>query len=171
MEKLLRTWWKVNFARADSRSIKFLQHHELGLDFHVEAACRLKQPHQDAAERNVFERPRKNRFAHGANGGFEFIDARLCGHPARFDVHFSDAPIVAPEKSEEVVRQIMFVDRRQRAHDAEVERDVLAVGGDEYVARMHVGMKKTVAEDLGEKYFDARARELLQIDEIGRAHV
>jgi len=61
---------------------RLLQHHELGLNLHVEAARRLKKPHQHAAERNIFERPGKDRLAYRADRGLEFVDARVGRNPA-----------------------------------------------------------------------------------------
>ena len=47
---------------------------------------------------------------------------------------------------------------------AVIERDVAAVGGDEDVAGVHVGMEEAVAEDLGEEDFDTGFRQFLQVD-------
>ena len=68
-------------------------------------------------------------------------------------------PVIAPKERQKVLRQIILVDGRQRAHDAEIERDVLTRGRNENVAGMHVGVEKAVAEYLGKKYFHAGARE------------
>ena len=46
-------------------------------------------------------------------------------------MHIGDPPVIAPKKSEKVLRQIMFVDCGQRAHDAEIEGHILAVRCDE----------------------------------------
>ena len=68
------------------------------------------------------------------------------------------------------MRQVLFVHRRQAADDAKVEQDIAAKSGrfqaDLDVAGVHVGMKKPIAEDLGEKdrhpvagqFFDVHAR-------------
>ena len=73
-----------------------------------------------------------------------------------------DALVVALEKGEEVLRQIVFVAVGERADNAEIERNIFAVvyfvGGDEDIARMHVGVEKAVAKNLSEKDFDTRAR-------------
>ncbi len=70
---------------------------------------------------------------------------------------FGDALVVAAEEGEEVLRQVILVGVGQRADDAEIERDVAAEspGGDEDVARVHVGVEEAVAEHLGEEDFDA----------------
>ena len=94
------------------------------------------------------------------------------GHPARLDVRGRHAVVVAAEEREEVLREIALVALRQRAHDAEVERDVLAVvgavGRDEDVARVHVGVEEAVAEHLREEDLDAGARQPLQVDARAR---
>ena len=83
--------------------------------------------------------------------------------------------VVAPEKREEILREVALVAVAERAHDAEVERDVLAVmrriDGDKDVARMHVGMKKAVTEHLRKKDLDTSAGKLLQVDGGARQFV
>ena len=73
------------------------------------------------------------------------------GHPA----------VIAPEKREEVLGEIVLVEVGQGADDAEIKRDVTIEvgpgGAHKDVARMHVGMEKAVAKDLGKKDFDALA--------------
>ena len=78
-----------------------------------------------------------------------------------------NALVVAAEEGEEVLRQVVLVAVGQRPDDAEIEGDVAAVRGNEDVARMHVGMKEAVAEDLREKDLDPGCREFRQADTIG----
>jgi len=73
-------------------------------------------------------------------------------------MHLGDAPVVAAEEGEEILREVVLVDRGQRAHDAEIERDVLAVRGNQDIARVHVGMEEAVAKHLRKKNLDPRAR-------------
>ena len=73
------------------------------------------------------------------------------------------AGVIAPEETEEVLREILLVDLGEGPHDAEVERDVAAIGRHQDVSRMHVRMKEAVAEHLGEKDLDSRARELRNV--------
>src|SRR5438132_13908538 len=61
---------------------RLLQHDELRLDLDVEAAGGLEQLQQYAPEGDLLERPVENRLAHRADRAFEFIDARVGGHPA-----------------------------------------------------------------------------------------
>ena len=76
-------------------------------------------------------------------------------------MHFGDPLVVAVEEGEKILRQIILVDIRQGADDAEIERDVAALafafGDDKDVAGMHVGVEEAVAEDLGEKDLDTGA--------------
>ena len=114
------------------------------------------------------QRPVEHGLQHDADLRLELVDARVRRHPARFEVRGRDAVVVAAEEREEVLREIALVALRQRAHDAEVDRDVLAVVGavdrDEDVARVHVGVEIAVAEHLREEHLDAGAREPLQVD-------
>ena len=87
-----------------------------------------------------------------------------------FDVRLGHAPVVALEECEKILRQVVLVDVGERAHDAEIERDVLRRSArDENIARMHVGVKKAVAEHLGEKDLHAGARQLRDVDALLRA--
>ena len=73
------------------------------------------------------------------------------------------AGVIASEKTEEVLREILLVHLGERAHDAEVERDIAALGRHQDVSRMHVRVEETVSEHLSEKDLDARARELRDV--------
>ncbi len=147
---------------------RLLQQHELRLDLDVEAARRAKELQQHAAERDLRQRPVERRLQHDADLGFQLVDARVRRHPARFDVRGCDAVVIAAEEREEVLREEVLVALGQRAHDAEIDGDVLAVvrsvGGDEDVAGMHVGVEVAVAEHLGEEELDAGAREPRDVD-------
>ena len=89
------------------------------------------------------------------------------GHPAGLDVRLRDAPVVAAEEGEEVLREVVLVDLGERAHDAEVERDVApVVGATKMLPGMHVGVEEAVAEHLGEEDLDAGARELRDVDAL-----
>ena len=77
-----------------------------------------------------------------------------------------DALVVAPQEAEEVLREIVLVELRERSHDPEIERDVAALRRDEDVPGMHVGVEEAVAEHLHEKNLDAGARELLDVDAL-----
>ena len=80
---------------------------------------------------------------------------------------FGNALVVATEEGKEILREVIFVGISQCADDAEIEGDIATVRGDEDVAGVHVGMEKTIAENLGEKDFDAGSRQFGEIDAIG----
>src|SRR5215471_9697805 len=54
------------------------------------------------------------------------------------------------------------------SHDAEINRDELAVVIDEQVAGMHVGMEEAVAHGVAEKGLDHRTPEMAQVVTFGR---
>src|SRR6266705_210836 len=142
---------------------RLLQHDELRLDLDVEAARGLEQLQQYAPEGDFLQRPVEDRLAHRADRALELVDARVGGHPAGFKVRLRHAPVVALEKSEEILREVLLVDLGERAHDAEVERDVAAFGRDQDVSRVHVGVEEAVAEHLGEENLDSGASELRDV--------
>ncbi len=82
----------------------------------------------------------------------------MLGHPL----------VVAAEEGEEVLRQVVLVVVRQRADDAEVQRDpaaeVLAAVADVDVAGVHVGVEEAVAQRLREEDLDGARRQLLDVD-------
>ena len=147
---------------------RFLQQHQLRLNFHLKAARGLEQAHQHHAQRNLGQRAIKVGLADAANRCFQCLDAGGGRHPAAFNVQLGHALVVAAEKRREVLRQILFVELGERAHDAKVQRDVAAKGlggqADHDVARVHVGVEKTVAKHLGEENRHPIARQLGNID-------
>src|SRR5688500_3557558 len=92
---------------------RLLQHDELRLHLDVEASRGLKKAQQQFAEVDLFQRPREHRLADGANRGLELVDARGRGHPARVEVRLRDAPVVAVEESEEVLREVARSEERR----------------------------------------------------------
>src|SRR5690606_6263130 len=111
------------------------------------------------AERNSLERLVEDRLADRTNRRFELDDERAARHPAGIDVQRSHAAIIPPKEREEVLREVMLIAYVERAHDAEIDGDVArplrARHVDEDVARMHVGVKEIVPEDLREEDLDA----------------
>ena len=77
------------------------------------------------------------------------------GHPTGLNVQLGHTLVVAPEKSTEVLRQILFVVFSERAHNAKVQGNVATHGfrlnTDLDIARVHVSMEKTIAKYLREK--------------------
>ena len=145
-----------------------LQQQQLRLHAHVEATCDLEQPHQHRRERDLLERLVEDRFADRAHGRFQFVDARVYGHPARVDVQPRDPVVVALEEREEVLGEVVLVARVERAHDAEVDRRVDRAFGilrlHEDVPGVHVGVEEVVAEHLGEEDLHAVFREYPDVD-------
>ncbi len=79
-----------------------------------------------------------------------------------------DPVVVALEEREEVLREVVLVEVRQRADDPEIERDIAPelrrIETHLDIAGVHVRMEKAVAEHLREEDLDAFARELRNID-------
>src|SRR5205814_6894504 len=115
-------------------------------------------------------RPMGDRLAHGPDLALQLIGTRVLRNPAGCDMRGRYSMVVAAEESEEILSEVILVGLRERAHDAEVEGDVFAVvrgvGGDEDVARMHVGVEEAVAEHLREKDLDAGAGEAGDVDVV-----
>ena len=63
-------------------------------------------------------------------------------------MHFRYALVIALEEGDKILRKIIFVGIGERAHDAEIQRDVAPVSSHLYIARVHVGMEETFAEYL-----------------------
>ena len=126
---------------------------------HVEAARGLEEADEEGAEGDFFDGFAEDGFGDFADGGFEVGDAGIARDPAGFDVQFGDAAVVAVEEGEEVFGEVVLVFGGERAHDAEVDGAVArrfgVSGVHEDVAGVHVGVEEAVAEDLGEKDFDA----------------
>ena len=107
---------------------RLLQQHELRLDLHVEATRRLEQPHQHLAELDLLAAAGR-RSARRPRGSRLRTRPSACSrrHPAATRGALRDALVVATEEREEILREVALVPLGQRAHDAEIERDVLAV--------------------------------------------
>ncbi len=137
------------------------------MHFHVKAAGGLEQGQQKAAKGNILERPVKNRLRYRANRRFKFINPSFRRHPAGFNVQFRHPPVIAVEKRQKILGQIVLVGRTQRPDNAKVHGDIAGIlgifGVDEDIAGMHVGVKKTVAEHLGEKDHYAPFRQFLHV--------
>src|SRR5690242_9481102 len=82
-------------------------------------------------------------------------------------MRFRHALVVAPEKSQEVLRQVIFVLVGERSHYAEIDRNITAIASHEDIAGMHVSMKIPVAEYLGKEDFYSNASKPGYIDTLG----
>src|SRR5690606_41752918 len=82
-----------------------------------------------------------------------------------------DPVIVAPEKRQEILSQIIFVEFGQRPDYAKVQRNILPqrfrLVRNIDIARVHVGMEEAVGKDLHEEDLDTFAPELARIDNRG----
>ncbi len=147
---------------------RLLQQHQLRLHFHVEAARSLEQPHQHEPQRNLAEGAIEVRLAAGANGAFELLHAGLFGRPAGFDMQQRHTVVIALEEGQEILRQVILVEFRQRPDDAEIQRDIAAQGlgrhAHQDVAGVHVGVEEAVAKHLREEDLHAVARQLMRVD-------
>ena len=143
---------------------RFLQQHQLRLDFHMKTARGLEQTHQHHTQGDFLQRPVEIGFTDRAHRSLQLIDPGAGRHPAGLDVQLGHTFVVAPEEGHKVLRQILLVHLSQCADDAKVQRDVAAKGfgrqADLDVAGVHVGMKKAVAEHLGKKQRHPIARQL-----------
>ena len=75
--------------------------------------------------------------------------------------------IVAGDEAVEDLGEEAPLLRREPAHDAEIDRDDAAVGVDEQVARMHVGMEEAVAQRMAQEGLHQRAAERRQVEPAG----
>src|SRR4051794_2593946 len=132
-----------------------LQHNQLRLYFNVELAGCLKQPEQYPAKGDFAQGFVENRLAYRTYRRFKLVYPCVTRRPTSFYMRFRHAFVIATEKCKEVLREIILVLVRQRAHYAEVDSDVTAVIPDKNVTGMHVGMKISVPKHLSEKNFDA----------------
>ena len=98
----------------------------IALDFGIMGT--LNEVDKNYLAQNFPERLVEYRFANRANGRLELFHPGFGRNPARLHMDLRDTPVVAPEKGQEILRQVILVDFVERAHDAEVERDVAAVG-------------------------------------------
>ena len=74
--------------------------------------------------------------------------------------------VIAIEKRGEIAGEIIFILVGKRTHDAEIDAGINAVLQHKNIAGMHVGMEKTIAKHLREKYFHAVRRESGDIDAV-----
>ena len=134
----------------------------------MEAARRLKKPHQNQPERQLLERPVKVRFTASSYGRFELVNTGVLRHPARFEMQFGDPLVVPAEKSNEVLRKVFLVGFGQRTDDAKVQRNITSkrsrIQTDLNIARMHVSVKEAVAKNLREEDRHAISGQLFHID-------
>ena len=150
---------------------RVLQQHQLGLHLHLEAAGGLEQAQQGLAEGDVLQRAVEDRLADTARIAASNSSTRVWAgtQPASMSGQ-RHAPVVALEEGQEVGREVVFVGAVEVPMMPKSRRCSArgrAVGGDEDVARVHVGVEEAVAEDLGEEDLDAGPRQGLEVDAVG----
>ena len=143
---------------------RLLQQDQLWLDRHIESSGHLEKPYHQSAERYLADRLSKDRLTDGTDCRFELFCGGVRRHPAGPDVCLCNRPVITVEKCQKVLGKITLVRLVQGAHDAKINGPVLSVRTNEYVSRVHVRMKETVAKSLGEKDLDSIVCQLFHID-------
>src|SRR3546814_13456583 len=84
-------------------------------------------------------------------------------HIWRLEMDFRHAAVIAGDEAVEDLREPHPRPPVDPAHDAEIDRDDVAIGGDEQIALMHVGMEEAFGERLAQEGVDQPCRALLHI--------
>ncbi len=78
---------------------------------------------------------------------------------------FCHTLVIASEKRQEILRQIIFIKIVERADYPKIQCDVTTerggVGGYQNISRVHIRMKETIAKNLREENRHAIARQFL----------
>ena len=110
-----------------------------------------------------------DRLADGADRLGEILDAVGRGHVARLEMDLGDAQIVAADEAVEDLGEKAALLAAEPAHDAEIDGDDPALGVDEKIALVHVGVEEAVAQGVAQERLDQRARQRWRIEpEFGR---
>ena len=80
----------------------------------------------------------------GAQCGRKFIDIVIVGHILRLEMDFGDTAVIAGGQAIENFRQPQTRLPIDPPHDAEINRSNAAIGGDEQIALMHVGVEEAL---------------------------
>ncbi len=108
-----------------------------------------------------------DRLADGADRLGKTFHRMVRRHVARFEVHLGGAAIVARDEAVKNFRQEPSLFRPKPSHDAEIDRDQPAFMIDKQIARMHVGVKKAVAQGMAEEGLDHGGGKTRQIEALG----
>ena len=76
---------------------------------------------------------------------------RRARHVAGLEMHLGDAAVIAGKKPDQHVREVIAGGAVEPPHDAEIDDRERALGIDEHVSGMQIGMEETVPEDLVEE--------------------
>ncbi len=109
-----------------------------------------------------------DRLADGADRLREALDRVMARHIAGVEMHLRGSLIVAGDEAEQDFGQEAALLRAEPAHDAEVHRHQAAVGVDEQIAGMHVGVEEAVAQRVAQEALDHVAAKRRQVEALGR---
>ncbi len=96
-----------------------------------------------------------------AAGLGEGVERAACRHVAGGEMHLGDPAVIAREKADQHVGEVEAGLAVEPAHDAEIDHGDCAVGIDEHVAGVEIGMEKAVAEYLVEERVGRLAQDIL----------
>src|SRR5438477_2765934 len=91
----------------------------------------------------------------------------VAGNVARLEMNLRGAQIIARDEAVEYFGEEAPLLRPEPSHDAEIDRDQLAVLVDEQIAGMHVGMEEAIAQRMPQKRLDHGARQRHEIVALG----
>ncbi len=129
----------------------FLQQQQLGLGFHLELLGHPEQLGEQAGDRNFLQRPAEDRLADRAAGLGKGVNRPGGGDIARSEMDLGHPPVVARQKADQHVGEVIAGGAVEPAHDPKIDDDDRPRRVDEHVSRVHVGVKEAVAEHLVEK--------------------
>ena len=129
-----------------------LQEHQLRLLLHRELLGHHQELAQKLAQRDLGQRQAQDRLADRPAGLLERLQVLVGRHVAGAEEHLGDAHIVAAEEAHQDLGQMAPGLEVEPAHDAEIERHDDALGIDQHVAGVHVGVEEAVAEHLVEEH-------------------
>ena len=144
-----------------------MQHQQLRLRLHLELLRDPEQLRQQPGDGDLFERPLEQRLADRAAGLGERFDRFAGRHEAGVEMHLRHFPVIAGEKAQQHIGQIVAMLAVEPPHDAEIDRSDGAVGQDEEIARVQIGVKEAVAEHHGEERGRRLANEIARLDAGG----
>ena len=129
----------------------FLQQQELRLGFHVELLGDLKELREQAGDRDLLQRSAEDGFADRPACLCEGVERPACRHVPRREMDFRHPAVISGEKTDQHVREVEAGVAIEPPHDAEIDDGDRAIGIDEHVSGVEIGVEKTIAEDLVEK--------------------
>ena len=123
----------------------------MGLGLHLEGCGHAEQLSKQAGEGYLGKRALEDGFADRPAGLNEGVEGLMAGHVTGVEMDFRDTPVIAGKEAQQYPADIAPGASIQPAHDAEIDRVDGAVGADEKVAGVEIGVEEAVAENLVEK--------------------